>query len=105
MASIEKVVKVTIVKGTRQVSQPGFGIGLILAAYSNNSDRFRTYESFEDVAADFVDTDDVYKAATAYFGQDVKPSKLVVGRIDTGETPLQAIQAVQALNDEWYAVM
>jgi len=107
MASIEKIVKVTIAKGTRQVSQPGFGIGLILAPYTNNLDRFRTYESFEDLSADFVDGDPVYEAGLAYFGQEVKPSKLVVGRIVVAdsETAVTAIQAVQALNDEWYAVM
>lgn len=111
MASIETIVKVQITKGTRQVTRAGFGTGLILASFANTvwSDRFRVYGSFEDVAADITDTNSaVYKAAEAYFSQALQPTQLIIGRIfpeNVGETPLQALQAVQALNDTWYALM
>ena len=106
MASIETIVKVNITKGTRQVPVAGFGVGLILAAFTTWMDRFRVYGSFEDVAAEFADTDEVYVAAQKYFSQEVQPTSLVVGRIDAGDaSPLAALQAVQALNDNWYALM
>ena len=105
MASIENVVKVNITKGTKQVSRAGFGVGLIMALHTAWVDRFRVYNSMEEVLADFP-SGTVYTAASKYFGGDVKPSSLIIGRIDALDaSPLAALQAVQALNNDWYALM
>lgn len=103
-ASIETIVKVSITKGTRQVPLAGFGVGLIIAAFSDFSERWRSYGDFEAVSQDVTDVA-VLQAAEVYFGQAKKPDQLIIGRIENSETPLQALQAVQAENDTFYAVM
>jgi hypothetical protein len=104
MASIETIVNVQITKGTRQVSQAGFGVGLILAVHTDWADRVRVYGSYADVADDMTNAA-VLAAAQAYFSQDLQPTQLVIGKIASGETPLQGLQAVQAVNNDWYALI
>lgn len=46
----------------------------------NVSERIRSYNSLEDVAADFSTTDPEYKAAALYFSQVPQPNQLYIGR-------------------------
>ena len=103
-ASIESVVKVLITKGTRQVPIAGFGTGLILAPFTSPAQRVLVYQDYTDFAVDFP-SGPINAAGLAYFGQSVQPTSLVVGAIQGSETPVQALAAVQALNNTWYALM
>lgn len=106
MGDISRVVQVAVTKGTRQVSQAGFGVGLILSNHSAFAGRARVYGSLSAVGDDFATTDDEYLAAQLYFSQARTPQQLVIGRIDAGDADIaESIDAVIEENDDWYALI
>ena len=77
---LESIVNVVITKGTKTVSQAGFGVPMILGQHTRFAERIRFYTSFAGVQADFQSTDAEYKAANAIFAQAKKPVKIAIGR-------------------------
>lgn len=80
--ALADIVRVTIVRGTKTITQAGFGTPLFLAnsAASFGSDKVRTYASLKEVAADFATSDAAYKAASRFFGQERKPRRIKIGK-------------------------
>jgi len=106
MASLDRILKVQVTKGTRQVSRAGFGTGLILSLHTEFAGRAKVYGSLSEVEADFATSTDEYKTASLYFSQTFKPDQVIIGRIDAGDADAAAsIQAVIDENDDWYALM
>lgn len=83
VASISNVVFVNITRQTTPVTRQGFGTGLILGTNGTFPELVRTYESLEEVLDDFSSSDDEYKAAAAYFGQQISPRVLKIARQQT----------------------
>ncbi len=108
MSNLSRIVKVTISRQTKSVSAKGFGIGLVLGEEAEKpagmNTRTRSYFDMEGVAADFNSSDEIYKACQAYFGQAIKPEKVIIGFIEGVETVADALDAISDENDEWYAV-
>lgn len=109
MSDLSRIVQVNITRQTQAVSQKGFGIGLILGADDAEkpgamTTRTRTYLSLSGVLEDFAATTEVYKAAQAYFGQQIKPESVVVGFVEGAETVAEAMAAIKDENGDWYAV-
>lgn len=77
---LDQTVEVNISKETTAVERAAFNVGAFIASHTAFSTRTKEYTSLSGVAADFATTSNTYKAATAYFGQEQKPPKLVVGR-------------------------
>lgn len=77
---LDSIVQVFISRETAQIDTASFDIPAILATFTNFSERTRTYTSIEGVADDFASTTNVYKMASALFGQTLKPTSIVVGR-------------------------
>lgn len=78
---ISKIVKVTIVRGSKSVTRAGFGVPLILStepSFANTE--VRTYDSLASVAVDFATSTSVYKMAAKLFGQERKPPKIKVAK-------------------------
>ena len=104
--NITQIVDVNILLGSQTVNVPGFGVGLILSPILSFGDRARVYDSFTAVEADLTNVGDaaLLAAAGLYFSQAQSPTSLVLGAIQGMETPVQALAAVQAVNDNWYAL-
>lgn len=84
MSDLNDVVSVVITDETTAISTASFAIPLILATFTNFSERTRTYLSLTEVGGDFAVTSNVYKMATQLFGQSsvigAPPPSIVVGR-------------------------
>lgn len=81
MAELDSIIQIQINRETTAVSTASFQIPLVLATFTNFSERTRTYTDFDAVADDFDSTDNVYKMAQRLFGQDgVRPPSIIVGR-------------------------
>lgn len=78
--SLDSIVNVQITKGTKSVSQAGFGTAMVLGLHTRFAERIRFYESMADVIADFQTSDSEYKAANALFAQEKKPERIAIGR-------------------------
>jgi hypothetical protein len=66
--------------------------------------RVASYASLDEVEADFVDTTPEYKAGQAFFAQGGNAKQLLIGYKAVGETYSQALTAIRALRDDFYAV-
>lgn len=81
MSELDSIIAITINRETTAVATASFQIPLVLATFTNFSERTRTYTDFDAVADDFNSTDNVYKIAQRLFGQDgVRPPSIIVGR-------------------------
>ena len=81
MSELDSIIQIQINRETTAVATASFQIPLVLATFTNFSERTRTYTDFDAVADDFDSTDNVYKIAQRLFGQDgVRPPSIIVGR-------------------------
>lgn len=81
MTTLNNIVDVSITRETRTIQRASFSIPCFIAEHTIFAERAKEYTSLADiVTAGFATTSAVYKAATLYFGQNVAPSKIVVGR-------------------------
>lgn len=98
MSELDNIIQIQINRETTAVSTASFQIPLVLATFTNFSERVRTYTDFDAVADDFNSTDNVYKIAQRLFGQDgVRPPSIIVGRRQVNSvtfTPTVADSAV-----------
>lgn len=69
-----------ISRETSAVSRAGFNTPLFIATHSNFKERVRVYSSIEAVAEDFNAGSVVYTAASRMFGQELRPSQIMIGR-------------------------
>lgn len=53
---------------------------MFLASHTNFTERARAYASITEVGADFGSESSVYAAASQFFGQDLVPQQIVIGR-------------------------
>jgi hypothetical protein len=82
MLDVGQLIQVTVNVGATPVLGRTFNVHMI-AGDSNvisGQDRFRTYESLDEVATDFGLLAPEYNAAAIYFGQKNPPSSLMIGR-------------------------
>lgn len=101
---LNDVVTVTIFDQTTAIATASFNIPMILATFTNFSERTRTYTSLQGVADDFDSTDAVYIIASKLFGQSgvlgAIPPSIVVGRRQVDEVTLTPTVA----NNQTYTV-
>jgi len=78
--SLAQIVNIQISRGSRVVSRPGFGVPMILGQHTAFPERIRFYSDISAVADDFLTSDDEYKWALAAFSQELKPSRIAIGK-------------------------
>lgn len=77
---LNDIVEVFITRESAAIETASFNIPAILATFTNFSERARVYTSLTAVQDDFASTSNVYKMASKLFGQQLRPSQIVVGR-------------------------
>ncbi len=95
--SLSSIVDVQITRQTASVSQAGFGTMLILGFNAAFPERIRFYEDMDGVLTDFTSSDEEYKAATAAFSQNPRPSRLAIGRADALAAAVYLLDCNQAM--------
>lgn len=97
MSDLDDVVSVVITDQTTAIATESFAIPLILATFTNFSERTRTYLSAAAVGADFPTSSNVYKMASQAFGQTsvigAPPPSVVVGRRQVDSVTLTPVVA------------
>lgn len=103
-SSLNDVVNVVILDGSTAITTTSFQIPLVLASFTNFSERARTYTSITQVGADFDSLSPVYQMAEQLFGQTSvlgsPPPSIVVGRRQVDEVTLTPVVA----NNQTYTV-
>jgi len=102
---LSSIVTVNISASPSFTSQAGFGTLMCVTAEAgvlDATERARTYAGIDGVTEDWGAEAEVTKMATAYFSQSPKPTSLMVGFMDTTETPTEAMTAIEEFNSSWY---
>lgn len=100
-------INVNIVRETRSPSQKGFGALLFLSTITGGiTERVKLYSSMAGLAVDYASTDEAYKAGASFFSQVPAPTEFYVGQVDGTalETYVEALDAITAVNPEFYCV-
>jgi len=93
--SLQDVVNVSIVRGTKSITRAGFGRALVLG---DNATTLGVYANLAEVAAGFSTSDAEYIAARSYFGQERKPRSLLIGPRTTKVAQVHTITPTAANN-------
>lgn len=110
MSFINRVVSVTINKASASVVSQELNTMLFIGntkAAAGATFRCKEYSSLAAVAVDYSSVaNPEYKAAAAYFGQDVKPKKILIGQILTadGGDAVVAYNAIKAVRNDFLVV-
>ena len=96
-------VQVQVLRDTSAVSRLSFGVPLFIGE-TVGAPRAASYASLDEVGDEFDTTDREYLAASAFFSQSPQPRQLIIGNLVAGETYVEALDEIRAVNDEWYAV-
>jgi len=102
---LEPVVNIIVNLAARAAVRKAFDLALIVGETTviPTTERVRIYSGVNEMLGDgFTVNDRLYKAAVLIFGQNKTPTRLAVGCIGEGETPLQTMQACRDANGEWY---
>jgi hypothetical protein len=105
---IKRFIDIEIKKDTPKVSAAGFSTLLCLTTSATLVERVKSFSSVEAVH-DFFGDGEEHDFAAAFFAQDPfknVPEKILFGKHDdTGsETIEEAIVAIEAINNDWYAI-
>ena len=107
MLTLDPIVSVNVNVSESTASSSVFDVGLILgsSAVITASDRVKSVSSLSELLDLGFDEDDAeYVAASYYFGVSPAPVSLLVGRINTTETPVQALSAVLDKTRAFYGI-
>ena len=91
--SIDRIVDVQISVSPLALQRAGFGL-LNIVGISDVipiNERFRTYESLAEIAADFETTDEEYLAATIFYSQVPRPVSLMISRRANADLPAELL--------------
>jgi len=99
--SFSEIVNVTISRDTRAVQRAAFGTAMFLGRHAFFTERTQIFADIDEVlSAGIPSTSPEYTAAAAYFGADVTPTELVIGR----QIPTDVILTPTVANSTAYTV-
>lgn len=103
MAELSNYVSLTITQDSVGVARAGFGVPLMLSAYAAFPERVREYTDLADVSADgFATTGPEYLSAQAFFSQQPRPEKVLIGRADNKPIQKYLVEVAAVRNSYAY---
>lgn len=102
---VKNYIDVQITRQTSFLPRQSFGLSLFIGhTVLSPVVRVATYASITEVAAVYTTTDPEYLAAADFFAQGGNAKQLLIGYKASGETYVQALAAIQAIRDDFFAV-
>lgn len=102
-------VDITVDLSPKALPRNGFNIGMIMGKTTviSTTDRIKAYSSTDEMLQDgFAVTDNLYKAAVAYYNQDdnlgASLSQVYIGAVGADEDYATALADCRAKSSEWY---
>jgi len=102
-AIIREIINTSISLDTNAVTRSGFGVPLLIGTTDPTPGaKVAAYANIDEVGDVYDVTDVEYKMASAFFGQNPRPQKLLIGYKADDETYVEALTDIRAINDEWF---
>ncbi len=102
MSELDQFVDVQITVETATLTRQGFSTVLLAAHHEEYPERVRSYSSMDDIEADFAVNTVIWRAAAKFFGQEISPDVLKIGR--RANKFSQALEAIPTLTTEGLVV-
>ena len=97
-------VQVTITRESTTLARVSFGVPLFIGTTDPDGPVAAAYADMDEVVAVYANTTPEYAAALAFFSQSPQPRRLIIGYKTAEQSYVQAMAAIRAVNDEWFAV-
>jgi len=101
-------ISINIARGTKPLTQAGFGLPLIIGSSTpkdgHTQQVCKEFANMEEIAAAYESTTDEYKMAEAMFMQNPCPKTVVIYSKATDETTVAALTACQASGKDFWGV-
>lgn len=105
MPSLSQIIDIAITRGTKGITQVGFGTPMILGLHTRFAERAREYSDLDEMVADgFLTSDAEYKAAAAIFAQEIHPEQIVIGRRTAMVAQLVTVGVTTVANTTLYTI-
>ena len=112
MANLDDIMELTVISELKSPDKTSFNIALFITdtAPQTFTDMFRLYKEPKELIADgFLITDKAYIAASSYFAQSPRPSKLMVAPLTKKDDKsvddiITCITKITDANNSWYAL-
>lgn len=107
MLTIDPIVHITLNVDSAATIASVYDVGLILGSSGviTSEDRVQRFTSLLEMSeGGFAESSKEYQAAKKYFGVSPAPAAVMVGMIDEGETPIQALAACLERTSAFYGV-
>lgn len=101
---IDDIVVVNITRETAAITRVGFGTGAIVGIHSKFAEEFKEYTDQEAVLEDFLSTDEEAIASARYFGQALKPEKVIIGKRVANVSQSEVVTVDNVQNTVTYTV-
>lgn len=109
MSLLDEIININISRDSVSISSSTLSTLLIIGdskkASSDESFRVKSYGGLLEVVADYANDTDEYKAASLYFGQAIKPTKLLIGQALNNDPFVAAYTKITQINNDFYGVM
>lgn len=109
MAEIDNIVDVQISRETTQIETASFDIPLILVKADSLAEDLLTrrviYSDLEPIGTEEGIESKAFKIASKLLGQDLRPSKIMVGYVASDETYVEGLMKVVEQDNEWFVLL
>lgn len=105
MAEIDKIVDVQISRETTQIDTASFDVPLILVKTDKFTERVKEYSDLTELTTELGIASNGAVMASKLFGQELRPSRVLVGRVDDLETYGEALLEVTAVEGDWFVLL
>lgn len=102
---LDSIVTVALSLDAFPVDRAGFGTPLFIGTTDPDTDpvtKVNAFTSLAEVLDIYADTTPEYLAAAAFFGQNPKPRRMLIGYKESGETWVEALNDIRAIDDSWF---
>ena len=104
MTSLDSIISVSISRETSAPTRVGFGTGAFLSDDAIITDRVKKYSSLQEITDDAANAGaDSVAFATAYFGQNLKPTALYIIKLGA-DTITDALDDAESFLNDWYSL-
>ena len=102
---LDSIVTVSLSLDAFPVERAGFGTPLFIGTTdpdTNPATKVNAFTSLAEVLEIYDQADPEYLAAAAFFGQNPKPTRMLIGYKETSESWVEALADIRAIDDSWF---
>lgn len=102
---LSNIVSIELILDAFPITRVGFGTPLFIGTTDPDTDpvtKVNAFTTLAEVLEIYANSTPEYLAAAAFFGQNPKPTRMLIGYKESGETWVEALNDIRAIDDSWF---